>query len=80
MTADEAKEVVRSAFKPFACGVERRNEDLRFRVRDAHGVALADGKIGKPEFSSEVQLRERLERERHRLTGNGFTLAPWPIG
>ena len=78
MTVDEANEVIRSAFRPLICIVDSRsNDSIRFRVKDAHGNPIAQGTVGKSEFSSQDTLRRRLEIERHRVGHEGFTLDPW---
>ena len=38
MALDEAKDIIRSAFKPLICIVDSRSNDaIRFRVKDARG-------------------------------------------
>ena len=78
MASDEAKDIIRSAFKPLICIVDSRsNDSIRFRVKDADGNPISQGTIGKSEFSSQDMLRKRLEIERHRVGHEGFTLNPW---
>jgi len=78
MASDEAKDIIRSAFKPLICIVDSRsNYAIRFRVKDADGNPISQGTIGKSEFSSQDMLRKRLEIERHRVGHEGFTLNPW---
>jgi hypothetical protein len=77
MALDEAKDIIRSAFKPLICIVDSRfNDAIRFRVKDADGNPIAQGTVGKSEFSSQDMLRKRLEIERHRVGREGFTLDP----
>ena len=78
MASDEAKDIIRSAFKPLICIVDSRsNDSIRFRVKDAHGNPIAQGTVGKSGFSSQDILRKRLEIERHRIGHEGFTLDSW---
>ena len=78
MALDEAKDIIRSAFKPLICIVDSRsNDSIRFRVTDADGNPIAQGTVGKSGFSSQDILRKRLEIERHRIGHEGFTLDSW---
>ena len=51
MALDEAKDIIRSAFKPLICIVDSRSNDaIRFRVKDADGNPIAQGRSGSRNF------------------------------
>jgi hypothetical protein len=81
LSADEAKAIIRLAFKPLNCIAENKDESspIRFTVKDVDGNPIYRGRIPPFGFSRPDVLTTLLSKDRERVMRKGFALNPWKL-
>lgn len=80
LTLDEAENIIRKAFAPLECRMQRGpyQESLSVLVCDANGNPVDDlGTMTSLIFGHKAALDSILLSARVRICNNGYSLAPW---